>query len=89
MVKFSVFVTERDYWDLKTRAREEDRPVTYITTRAISRDVDAWRQMRAASLFPSSPLPAPPNVLVDTPVTPAAIREAVREALEAQRRKKP
>jgi hypothetical protein len=88
MVKFSVFVTERDYWDLKARAREEDRPVTFITTRAISRDVDEWRRMRAASLFPAPAAAAPdaPAILVDPTETAIELMQAAveREAKRGQ-----
>jgi hypothetical protein len=85
MVKFSVFVPVGDYEDLRTMAKQDERPMTFVTSRLISEGVDRWRRARGSSLFPiPQPPPTGPVVLADAPTDSGAIQEAVRAALAAQ-----
>src|SRR5580692_1357828 len=85
MVKFSVFVPVGDYEDLRTMAKQDERPMTFVTSRLISEGVDRWRRKRGSSLFPLPvPPPSGPVVLADAPTDSGAIQEAVRAALAAE-----
>jgi|SRR5580700_4026931 hypothetical protein len=89
MVKFSVFVAEADYRDLRVMGKQTERPMTFITARLIAEGVDRWRRERGSSLFPLPvPPPSGPVVLADAPTDSGAIQEAVRAALAAQETQK-
>jgi hypothetical protein len=89
MVKFSVFVAEADYRDLRKMAKQAERPMTFMTSRLISEGVERWRHVRGSDLFP---MPEPPLtgpvVLADAPTDSGAIQEAVRAALAAEETQK-
>lgn len=81
MVKFSVFVAEADYTDLRTMAKQSERPLTFITSRLISEGVEQWRHVRGSDLFP---IPKPASTLPeDDPIDVAAPTESADELIRA------
>jgi hypothetical protein len=81
MVKFSVFVAEADYSDLRTIAKQSERPLTFITSRLIAEGVERWRHVRGSDLFP---IPEPASIRPeDDPIDVAAPTETADELIRA------
>lgn len=80
-VKFSVFVSEADYQDLRAMAKQAERPLTYITSRFISEGVERWRHVRGSDLFP---MPEPASTQPENdPIDVAAPTEGADELIRA------